>query len=145
MQRLTNFWHSSVDLHMCALGGATNVETILHLLPSVLQHHQIWWPRRPCDRTPSPSPVPLDFFLWGYIKDLVYQTKVQDVAELHHQITAACETVTPVMLQNTWREVEYRLDICRATKGAHVKIYWGMPKVSECLHPSVKFPCVYLS
>jgi hypothetical protein len=36
---------------------------------------------------------------------------------------AACETVTPVMLQNTWREGEYCLDICRETKGTHVEIY----------------------
>jgi hypothetical protein len=53
----------------------------------------------------------------------MYQTKVQDVAELRRQITAAYETVAPVILRNTWREVEYRLDICRATKGAHVEIY----------------------
>jgi hypothetical protein len=53
----------------------------------------------------------------------VYQTKVQDVDELHCQITVACETVTPVMLQNTWQEVEYHPDSCWATKGAHVDIY----------------------
>jgi hypothetical protein len=28
------------------------------------------------------------------------------------------------MLQATYNEVEYRLDICRATKGAHIEIYW---------------------
>jgi hypothetical protein len=28
------------------------------------------------------------------------------------------------MLQATWNEVEYRLDICRATKGANIDIYW---------------------
>jgi hypothetical protein len=28
------------------------------------------------------------------------------------------------MLQGTWNEVEYRLDICRATKGTHTEIYW---------------------
>jgi hypothetical protein len=28
------------------------------------------------------------------------------------------------MLQATWNEVEYRLDICRANKGAHTEIYW---------------------
>jgi hypothetical protein len=27
------------------------------------------------------------------------------------------------MLQATWDEVEYRLDICRATNGAHIEIY----------------------
>jgi hypothetical protein len=28
------------------------------------------------------------------------------------------------MLQATWNEVEYRLDICRAIKGAHSEIEW---------------------
>jgi hypothetical protein len=41
------------------------------------------------------------FFSWGYIKNLLYQTKVQDVDELRCQITAACETVKPVVLQNS--------------------------------------------
>jgi hypothetical protein len=31
--------------------------------------------------------------------------------------------VIPNMLQATWNEVEYRLDICRPTKGAHIEIY----------------------
>jgi hypothetical protein len=52
----------------------------------------IAWPPR------SPDLTTLDFLLWGYIYVLVYQTKVQDVAELRLQITSACETVTPVML-----------------------------------------------
>jgi hypothetical protein len=28
------------------------------------------------------------------------------------------------MLQATWNEVAYRLDICRATMGAHIQTYW---------------------
>jgi hypothetical protein len=35
----------------------------------------------------------------------------------------AVAMVTPDMLQATWNKVEYRLDICRATKGAHTEIY----------------------
>ena len=35
----------------------------------------------------------------------------------------AVATVTPNMLQATWNEVEYRLDVCRATGGAHIEIY----------------------
>jgi len=27
------------------------------------------------------------------------------------------------MLENTWRETDYRLDVLRATKGAHVEVY----------------------
>jgi hypothetical protein len=32
------------------------------------------------------------------------------------------ETVTPQMLENTCREIEYRLDILRAMKGVHVEV-----------------------
>ena len=31
--------------------------------------------------------------------------------------------LTPHMLTNTWRELEYRLDICLATTGAHIEVY----------------------
>jgi len=26
-------------------------------------------------------------------------------------------------LENTWREIDYRLDVLRATEGAHVEVY----------------------
>ncbi|KAJ4435189.1 hypothetical protein ANN_23765 [Periplaneta americana] len=68
------------------------------------------WPPR------SPDLTPLDFFFWGYIKDIVYKTVVADLDDLHRRIVAACATVTPEMLRNTWQELEYRLDICRATR-----------------------------
>jgi len=28
-----------------------------------------------------------------------------------------------IMLINTWQELEYLLDICRATTGAHIEVY----------------------
>jgi hypothetical protein len=42
--------------------------------------------------------------------------------ELKLRIVVAIETVTPQMLENTWREIEYRLDILRVTKGMHVEV-----------------------
>ncbi|KAJ4434368.1 hypothetical protein ANN_22927 [Periplaneta americana] len=69
------------------------------------------WPPR------SPDLTPLDFFsFWGYIKDIVYKTVVADLEDLLRRIVAACATVTPEMLRNTWQELEYCLDICRATR-----------------------------
>jgi hypothetical protein len=47
---------------------------------------------------------------------------VTSLDELTLRIVAAIETVTPQMLENTWREMEYRLEILRATKGAHVEV-----------------------
>jgi hypothetical protein len=46
--------------------------------------------------------MPLDFFLWGYVKDIVYKTPVTSVDELKLRIVAAIETVTLQMLENTW-------------------------------------------
>jgi hypothetical protein len=38
--------------------------------------------------------------------------------ELKLRIVSVIETVTPQMLENTWREIEYSLDTLRAKKGA---------------------------
>jgi hypothetical protein len=66
----------------------------------------------------------LDFFLWGYVKDRVYATPVPDIATLRTQIAAVLEEVDATMLQRVWMELEYRLDVLRATKGAHVEVLY---------------------
>jgi hypothetical protein len=58
----------------------------------------------------------LDFFLWGYVKDIVYKVPVTFFDELKLRIVAAIETIKPQMAENTWREIEYRLDILHAMK-----------------------------
>jgi hypothetical protein len=35
--------------------------------------------------------TPLDFFAWGFIKDVVYSRKVQDLADLRQHIIEAVE------------------------------------------------------
>ena len=77
----------------------------------------ISWPPR------SPDVTPLDFFLWGYIKDIVFATKVADLAELKQRILAAFETVTDDLLQRTWAEIDFRLHVLRITHGAHIEVY----------------------
>jgi hypothetical protein len=74
------------------------------------------WPPR------SPDLIPLDFFAWGFIKDSVYSRTVLDLADLRQRITEAVDLITPHMLINTWQQLEYRLDICRATTGAHIAV-----------------------
>jgi hypothetical protein len=43
--------------------------------------------------------------------------------DLRQHIIEAVELITPHMLINTWQELEYRLDICRATTGGHIEVY----------------------
>ncbi|GBN33443.1 hypothetical protein AVEN_130226-1 [Araneus ventricosus] len=52
------------------------------------------WPPR------SPDLNPLDFFLWGYIKQRVYATPPPTLQELRNRITDACASVSPAMLYN---------------------------------------------
>ncbi|GBM64382.1 hypothetical protein AVEN_101466-1 [Araneus ventricosus] len=58
------------------------------------------WPPR------SPDLNPLDFFLWGYIKQRVYATSPPTLQELRNSITDACASVSPAMLYNVQREVQ---------------------------------------
>ena len=66
---------------------------------------------------------PLDYFLLGYVKDKVFSTPVPDITNLKTRVTDDFATITEDMLENTWRETDYRLDVLRATKGAHVEVY----------------------
>ena len=79
----------------------------------VVPHH---WPPR------SPDLTVCDFFLWGFIKDIVYVAPLPaTLAELKVRITTAVEGVDADMLAKVWDEFNYRTDICRASNGGHIE------------------------
>jgi hypothetical protein len=83
------------------------------------------WKRRFPSMAPKITrPNTTGLFPWGYVKNIVYQEKIADLRALRHRITEAVATVTEVMLVNTWREIEYRFDVCRATNGARTETYY---------------------
>jgi hypothetical protein len=45
----------------------------------------------------------------------------RNIDELKICIRQAVETVTVDMLHRVWEELDYRLDICRVTRGAHIE------------------------
>ena len=70
----------------------------------------------------SPDATPRDFFLWCYGKDQVYVPPLPaSTLELKVRIRTAIETITADMLQKVWNELDYRVDVCRITKGAHIE------------------------
>ena len=63
-----------------------------------------------------------DFFLWGYVKDQNYFPPLPaSIPEPKVRIRTSIETVTVDMLQTVWNELDYRVDICRITNGAHIE------------------------
>ncbi|KFM76483.1 hypothetical protein X975_20837, partial [Stegodyphus mimosarum] len=78
----------------------------------------------PIPRPPRSLDItPLDFFLWGFVKDNVYRRRGSNMDDLKARMTTAIASVDADMLAGTWREIEYRLDILRATKGAYVEVH----------------------
>ena len=41
--------------------------------------------------------------------------------ELKQRITTAAASVDEDMLRSVWPELDYRIDICRVTKGSHIE------------------------
>jgi hypothetical protein len=73
------------------------------------------WPPR------SPDATPCDFFVWGYVKDQVYVPPLPaSIPELKVWIRTAIETITADMLEKEWNKLDYRVNVCRITKVAHI-------------------------
>jgi len=43
------------------------------------------------------------------------------IPELKVRIRTAIETITADMLETVWDEPDYRVDVCRITKGVHIE------------------------
>ncbi|GFV03475.1 uncharacterized protein TNCV_5060161 [Trichonephila clavipes] len=67
------------------------------------------WPPRSCDLTP------LDYFLWVYVKSLVYADKPQTLDHLEDNIRCVIADIRPQMLEKVIENWTSRLDYIRAS------------------------------
>ncbi|GFT85611.1 putative LOC100569746 [Trichonephila clavipes] len=72
------------------------------------------WPPRSCDLTP------LDYFLWDYVKSLVYADKPQTLDHLEENILRVIAGIRPQMLEKVIEKWTSRLDYIRASRGSHM-------------------------
>ena len=72
------------------------------------------WPPR------SPDLTPLDFFLWGVLKERVYSTPVPTKEELRQRIVRCIEDLDPREIQKaTTRRVQKNILKCLERNGQH--------------------------
>ena len=73
------------------------------------------WPPR------SPDLTPLDYYLWGHMKTLVYETKVDSRASLRDRIFAAAEHIRkhPDNIASAIQSQLIRAENCLETRGGH--------------------------
>ncbi|XP_073819568.1 uncharacterized protein [Musca autumnalis] len=72
------------------------------------------WPPRSCDLTP------LDYFLWGYVKSLVYANKPETLGELEANIRGVIADIRPHMLEKVVESWTSRIGFIRASRGGHM-------------------------
>ncbi|GFV98702.1 putative transposable element [Trichonephila clavipes] len=72
------------------------------------------WPPRSCDLTQ------LDYFLWGYVKSLVYAVKPQTLDHLEDNIRRVIADIRPQMLEKVIENWTSRLDYIRVSRGSHM-------------------------
>ncbi|GFX43847.1 putative LOC100569746 [Trichonephila clavipes] len=72
------------------------------------------WPPRSCDLTP------LDYFLWGYVKSLVYADKPQTLDHLEDNIRRVIADMRPQMLEKVIENWASRLAYIQASHGSHM-------------------------
>ncbi|GFS73559.1 DUF4817 domain-containing protein [Trichonephila clavipes] len=72
------------------------------------------WPPRSCDLTP------LDYFLWGYVKSLLYADKPETLDHLEDNIRRVIANIRPQMLEKVIENWTSRLDYIRASRGSHM-------------------------
>jgi hypothetical protein len=49
------------------------------------------------------------------------RTRLQDLADLKARIIAALKNIDAPVLTRVWQEIEYRIDVCRVTRGGHIE------------------------
>ncbi|GFV15847.1 putative transposable element [Trichonephila clavipes] len=72
------------------------------------------WPPRSCDLTP------LNYFLWGYVKSLVYADKPQTLDHLEANIRRVIADIRPQMLEKVIENWTSRLGYIRTSRGSHM-------------------------
>lgn len=71
-----------------------------------------WAPR-------SPDLTPLDFFLWGHVKNKVYKTPVDDISDLKQRIEEEINSISKNILSNVFANILKRMNLCVSVDGDH--------------------------
>lgn len=77
----------------------------------------IAWPPR------SPDLTPLDYFFWGRMKSMVYETPVETEEELLARVMVAAQEIngTPGVMERVYRNMIRRYNVCNDVGGRHIE------------------------
>lgn len=73
------------------------------------------WPPR------SPDLTSMDFFLWGYVKEIVYRDTPTTIDNMKERIINAFRSITPAVLRAVGNSFRRRIEMCVNLNGQHVE------------------------
>lgn len=81
----------------------------------ISKHGDIDWPPR------SPDLTPPDFYLWGFLKSVVYKSKPKTLAELKNNIRREIRKISAATLEKVMKNAEKRAYLAIKEKGGHLQ------------------------
>ncbi len=80
----------------------------------ISRNSDIVWPPRSCDLTP------LDYYLWGAVKDQCYANKPATIDALKTNIRDVIAEIQPHTIENVLKNWTDRMGWCMASRGSHM-------------------------
>lgn len=111
---LDDMWFQQ-DGATCHTSGFT-LELLQEKFPErvICRRGDVEWPPRSCDLTP------LDFFLWGYVKSLVYGNKPTTIDQLENNIIQTIGEIQPDLCNRVIQNWTSRIESCKRSRGGHL-------------------------
>lgn len=95
--------HSTIDLLATVFGNRI-----------ISRNSPIEWPPRSCDLTP------LDYYLWGAVKDKCYANAPATIQDLKANIRTTMAEILPQTIENVLTNWTNRTAYCEASRGSHL-------------------------
>ena len=80
----------------------------------ISQNYDINWLTRSCDLTP------LDYFLWGAVKDRCYANHPETIQALKHEVEIDIHVIEAQTIKNVLKNWVNRMGYCKASRGSHL-------------------------
>lgn len=81
----------------------------------IARHFPISWPPR------SPDLNPCDFWLWGYLKAIVYGDNITNLVKLKNAIHRHVRNISPDMLRSAVENAILRFNLLSENGGCHIE------------------------
>ncbi|GFU31811.1 uncharacterized protein TNCV_1176741 [Trichonephila clavipes] len=103
--------HDGALAHFCV--PVRDWLAIAHTSRWITRQGPVIWPQR------SPDLTPMNFFLWGHLKELVYRDVVTTQMDLVARLHAACTLVDPAVLRHRITAIPWHAQACLDMHGRH--------------------------